>query len=157
MPKLWNAEYLENIRYTKAAIFILFLEIILNMQYRQQIMLCIVMQPYPSHSQELLSEGTCSVTPVRTMSVTLHNGKKQALLNLGEDCGAFYYKCGKSIVFRERRLIAECKQESAMEGVVLSEKPIPAGVLFQVKILKRRSIIVSERTGCLCALKTNNT
>jgi predicted house-cleaning noncanonical NTP pyrophosphatase (MazG superfamily) len=75
------------------------------------------------------------------MSVTLHNGKKQALLNLGEDCGAFHYKCGKSIVFRERRLIAECKQESAIEGVVLSEKPIPAGVLFQVKILKRRSII----------------
>jgi hypothetical protein len=58
-----------------------------------------------------------------------------------DGCGTFHPNCGKSILLKERRLIAEFRHDGCIEGMVFSAKPIPTGRMFRVKILRMRGAI----------------
>ena len=58
--------------------------------------------------------------------------------------GAFHVKCGPGIVFSNERRTAHVEALSC--GLVYSSKPIPAGGMFQVKVLENGNFtgIVSD-------------
>ena len=68
----------------------------------------------------------------------------------GADYGAFYVKCGSDIIFSNERRTAHIKALSG--GTVYSSKPIPAGGMFQVKVLHIPAVLSDLMAGKLYTL-----
>ena len=67
--------------------------------------------------------------------------------DIGVDYGAFHVKCGSDIVFSHERRTAHVKALSG--GFVYSAKPIPAGGMFQVKVLHIPAVLSDLMAGIL--------